>query len=196
MEWMKMVRVQLRYRKIKYLLVHFFAIFLPSLSPTLPSHGSCSHAACLPRLVVVLPLFLCRLCFLTCHHFPSISTSIFCHATPSLCDPLISGVVASCLPRLLVMSPLATLRHSMHCYFSSHPSSASCLDGCHFGSHQAPLVPLVQLVVASPLIMSTPQCLHLQSCHHLLINLSWVCHLLWLVVVSTLLMLVPLMPWA
>ena len=45
---------KIKYRKIKYLLLHF----MPSLPLTLPSLCPYSHASCLLRLAVALPLVL------------------------------------------------------------------------------------------------------------------------------------------
>ena len=96
-EWMRMVRVKKKYRKITYLLLNF----TPLLHPTLPSLHPCSHASCLPQLVAVLPLVL--------HCLPLKGTSS-CPpliAPPPLVVPLFfSGALASCPSPLFVMSPL------------------------------------------------------------------------------------------
>ncbi len=106
-----------------------------SLPPTLKNLCPCSHASCLPRLAVVLPLVLCHLSFLLHHCLPSSSAP----ACPPLAVPLplilplfFSGAVASCLPRLVVVSPLITppssirlnLCLSLHHHLSLCPSHA------------------------------------------------------------------------
>ncbi len=133
--------------------------FIPSLPPTLPNLRPCSHASCLPQLVVVLRLVLRRL------------TS----GGGSICPPLIaplhlvmplffSGVLASCLPWLFVMSPLVTppptvglcLHLSLHRRLSLHPSCISCLAGCCVASHYLDTSCLLvhpTLVMPSPLVV-------------------------------------------
>ncbi len=119
---------------------------MPSLPLTLPSLYPCSHASCLPRLVVVLPLVLCRLSFSSRHHLLSggASTCPPLVAPPPLILPLFfSGVVISCQPRLFVVSPLITLPPSVHLRLhlllhrrlSLCPSHAICLAGCCVASH-------------------------------------------------------------
>jgi hypothetical protein len=142
---------------------------MPSSPPTLPSFCLYSYASCLPRLVVVLPLVLHHLCFLSRHCLPSgsASTCPLLVALPPLIVPLFfSGMLASCPPWLCVVSSLVTLlpsvclrlHLSLHHRLSSRPSHVSCVS-------------LVQLVVVLPLITPTPPvCWRLQ--------LLW-CHCLW-----------------
>ncbi len=138
--------------------------------PTLQSLCPCSHASHLAWLAVVLPLVLYRLSFSSRHRPPSGGTST-CPplvTPPHLILPLFfSGVVASCLPWLFVVSPLVMhppapppiitpqpLITSLSCHLSgwlSHRlSSCRCLpsagasNSCHLvSSCCAPLVPLV-----------------------------------------------------
>jgi hypothetical protein len=125
---------KIKCRKIKCLLQHF----MPSLPPTLPRLHSHSHASCQPQLVVVLPLFLCRLSFLSCHCLPfgGASISPYLIVPPPLVVPLFfSGALASHPPWLFRVSPLVMppspiylrLRLSSHCHLSLHPSCVSCL---------------------------------------------------------------------
>jgi hypothetical protein len=121
---------------------------MPLLPPTLPSLGPHSHASCLPWLVVVLPLVLHHLSFLSRYRLPSggASTCPLLVPLPPLIVPLIfSGVVASRLPRLFVVSPLFTLLLpvclrlclSLHRHLSLHFSHVSCPAACHVASHHA-----------------------------------------------------------
>ena len=108
--------------------------FTPSLPPTLPSHQSRSHATRLPRLVVVLPLVLCRLSFVSRHPPPSVRASVFITPLHLWCGRL-SSALAACH----VISYHAFASHRTAA--SHYPiSSASCLAGCHVVSHHAPLV--------------------------------------------------------
>jgi hypothetical protein len=105
---------------------------------TLPSLCSCSHASCLPQLVVVLPLVLRRLGFSSPHRLLSGGASI-CPPLilpPPLVVPLFfSGALASRPPRQFVVFPLVTplppvslrLCLSSHCCLSLCPSHISCL---------------------------------------------------------------------
>ena len=77
--------------------------FTPSLPPTLPSHQSRSHATRLPRLVVVLPLVLCHLSFVS-RPPSSVGASVF------IVPLFISGVVASQLAFSCAFVWLAWLR--------------------------------------------------------------------------------------
>ncbi len=115
--------------------------FMQSLPPTLPSLCPLSHASCVTQLVVMLPLVLCRLSFLSCHRLPSggASTSPPLVAPLSLVvPPFFSGAIASCPPRLFVVSPLVMppppacmhLCLSLYHRLSLCPSCASCPAGC------------------------------------------------------------------
>jgi hypothetical protein len=115
--------------------------FMPSSPPILPSICPCSHASCLPHLAVVLPHVLRCLSFLSRHCLLPSGTSI-CPPLVALLPlflPLIfAGVIASCLPWLVVVSPLITPLPSvcMRLCLSSHrrlslcPSHAICSAGC------------------------------------------------------------------
>ncbi len=147
---------KINYRKIKYLLLHF----MPLSPPTLLSLCLHSHASCLTLLVAVFPLVLCCLSFLTCHCLPSGGTStcpLLVAPPPLVVLLFFSGALASCPPRLFVLSslitPLPPVRLRLHL----------SLHHC-----RAPLVSLVQLVVPSPLITLMPPVhrrLQLLSCH-------------------------------
>ncbi len=121
---------------------------MPSLPLTLLSLHPCSHASCLPWLAFKLPLVLRRLSFLSRHHLLSSGAS----TCPPLVTPLplvlplfFSGAVASCLPRLFVVSPLVTLlpslylrlRLSLHCHLSLQLSHAIWPAGCLGAFHHA-----------------------------------------------------------
>jgi hypothetical protein len=152
--------LKIKYRKVKYLLLNF----TPSLPPTLPSLHPCSHASCLPQLVVMMPLVLCRL--------PSGGASI-CPplvAPPHLVVPLFfSGALASCLPWLFVLSPLMTLplpvrlclRLSLHRHLSLCPSCISCPAGCHVAPHylNAYCLPAPPTLIAPSPLIATLSCL-------------------------------------
>jgi hypothetical protein len=138
---------------------------MPSLPPTLPSLRPCSHASCLPQLVVVLPLVLCCLSFLSCHRLPSGSAST-CPSLvvlPHLVMPIFfTGVLASHQPKLFVMSPLVMplpliclhLHLTLHRHLSLRPSCVSCPVGCHVASHHtnASHPPAPPTLVVAPLL--------------------------------------------
>jgi hypothetical protein len=121
---------------------------MPSLPQTLPSLRPHSHASCLPHLVVMLPLVLCRFSFSSCHRLPFGGAST-CPLLVVLLLPVVplffSGVLASRPPRLFVVSPLMMpfppiclyLRLSLHCCLSLRPSCVSCPAGCCIASHHA-----------------------------------------------------------
>ncbi len=142
---------------------------MPSSPPTSAESPSLSHASCLPRLVVVLlPLVLHRLCFLSCHSLPfgGASTCLLLVMPPPLVVPLFfSGALPSCPPQLLVMSPLVMppplvrlhLSFSLHHCFSSCPSCVSCPAGCCVASHHADASHLmVPLALIAPLPLVVP----------------------------------------
>ncbi len=145
---------------------------MPSLPPPLLSFCHCSHASRLPKLVVLLPLVLRYLTFLSCHCLLS--------SGASTCPPLIallplvvplffSGAVASHPPRLFFMSPLVTLPppvclhlcFSLHHRLSSHPSHASCLAGCCVAPHHTDTSrpPAPPTLIASPPLVAPLLCL-------------------------------------
>ncbi len=141
---------------------------MPLSPPILPSLCPHSHASCLPRLVVVLPLVLRRLSFSSCHHLLSggASTCPFLVAPPPLVMPLFfSGVLASHPPRLFVVSPLIMppppvhlrLRLSLHCCLSLGPSHVSYLASYHIASHPTDAsCPPVPLTLIAPLPLFAP----------------------------------------
>jgi hypothetical protein len=146
--------LKIKYRERKYLLLKF----TPSSPLTLPSLHPCSHASCLPQLVVMLPLVLC--------HLPSGGASI-CPplvAPPHLVVPLFfSGALTVHLPRLFLVSSLVTLpppirlclRLSSHRCLLLCPSCIFCLAGSRVASHyvDASCPPAPQtLVVPWPLV--------------------------------------------
>ncbi len=153
---------KIKYRKITYLLLNFTQL----LPLTLPSLRPCFHASCLPWLVVVLSLVLCRL--------PSGGATIFppLIAPPPLVMPLFfSGALPSCLPWLFVMSPLINLpppirlrlHLSLHRGLSLRPSCISCPADCCIASHYAnafcllaTLTLIMPLPLVVPLLVSFP----------------------------------------
>jgi hypothetical protein len=139
---------------------------MPSWPPTLPSLRPPSDASYLPQLVVVLSLVLRRLSFSSHHRLPSGGTStcpLLVTLLPLVAPLFFSCALASCLPRLFVVSPLATLpppvclhlRLSLHHHLSLCPSHVSCLAGCCIAFHHTdfslPLAPPT-LVAPSPLV--------------------------------------------
>jgi hypothetical protein len=158
----------IKYRKIEYSLPHF----MPSLPPTLLSLCPHSHASCLPWLVVVLPLVIRPLRFLSCHHLPSGGTStcpLLLKPLPLIIPPFFSGALAPCL----------LLSH--RCFLSACTSASHCTAT----SHCAPLASLVRLVVALTLILPMPllrRRLKLSSCQCLFLRPSRASCPLWLVV--------------
>ncbi len=167
----------MKYRKIKYLLVLHF---MPLLPPTLPSLRPYSYASRLPRLVVMLPLVLRRLSLLSRHCLLSggASTCPLLVVPPPLIMPLFfSSALASCPPRLFVVSLLVLplppvclhLCLSLHCRLLWCPSCVSCLASCHVASHHAHA--------------SLHRCLQLSSHRCLWLRPSCASRPLWLVVV-------------
>ncbi len=101
---------------------------MPSLPPTLLSLHPCSHASHLPWLVVVLPLVLHHLSFLSCHCllYSGASTCLPLVAPLPLVMPLLfSSAVASCQARLFVISSLVTTPPPIR--LCLHLSSHCCL---------------------------------------------------------------------
>jgi hypothetical protein len=141
---------------------------MPSLPPTLLSLHPHSHASRLPWLVVLLPLVLCPLSFSSRHRllFGGASTCSHLVMPPPLVVPLyFSGVLAS-----------RPLQLQSTCASTSH---------CTAASHHAPLVSLIRLVVALPLIMPMPPIrrhFRLLSRHCLWLQPSHAYCSLWLVV--------------
>jgi hypothetical protein len=161
---------------------------MPLLPLTLPSLRPHSHASRLPWLDIVLPLVLCHLSFSSCHCLLSGGTST--------CPTLIASPPLVCPSSSLVCLPLVSSSSLSCCLLSCHRIQSACASAfhCPVTSHRAPLMPLVWLVVALPLIMPMPpvrRCLQLLSRHCLLLHPSCVSCPLWLVVVWPLLMTAP-----
>ena len=115
-------------------MLQFIAIFYAIIASNSAEHQSRSHATRLPWFVVVLPLVLCRLSFVSRHPPPSVSASVFITPLHLWCGRL-SSAPAACH----VISYHAFASHRTAA--SHYPiSSASCLAGCHVVSHHAPLV--------------------------------------------------------
>jgi hypothetical protein len=127
---------------------------MPSSPPILPSRRSCSHAARLPRLVVVLPLalVLCCISFLSHHHLPAVGASTVSHATASrhatlhlwcgrsLSAPAVCHVTschASSTSLHTAASQCAPLLPLVWLVVTVAPSPATCLAGCRVASHHA-----------------------------------------------------------
>jgi hypothetical protein len=121
---------------------------MPSLPLTLLSFHPCSHASCLPQLVVMLPVILRCLSFL--------SRNCLLSGGASTCPPLVAPpplfiapllLWCTCLLSALAIGPVTSpqlpppiclhLRLSLHHCLSSCPSHASCPAVCGIASHHA-----------------------------------------------------------
>jgi hypothetical protein len=148
---------------------------MPLSPPTLPTLCTCFRASHLSWLVIVLPLVLCHLSFLSCHHLQSSSTSTCSPliTPPHLIVPLFfSGAVTSCPPWLFVLSPLIMppppIR--LRLCLSLRPSCASCPASCCIASHHtAAFHPFAPLPLIAPLLRFLSGWLlhHLLSCRRL-----------------------------
>jgi hypothetical protein len=112
-EWMRMVRIQKQ--NIERLIINatFYAI-VASDSAESSSLLSCLSSA---QLAVVLPLVLRHLSFLSRHRLPPSGASTcppLVMPPPLILSLFFSGAVASCLPWLVVVSPLVMPLPSVH----------------------------------------------------------------------------------